>query len=431
MSYYLKYGDCELKVNLPDNQIKLVLEPNPVKLSSRTPRELIEDALDNPVGTDLIENIVKPGEKICIIISDSTRSWQNPGMILSVLLDRLDSIGVKDEDIIIISARGTHRSQTDSELRTLVTDKIYDRIRVLDHNSTDDDKLTYMGTTSRGTPVKLNSIAVNSHHVILIGAVLHHFLAGFSGGRKSVIPGIAARDTVQANHSLSLNNGLGSGVNSLVKSGSLEENPLQLDMIEGALMLDPCFIINVVVDDNYRTLKAFAGDMVKAHAAACRMVDEMNSVAIDRLYPVVIASAGGFPKDMNVYQPMKTLCHMLECTEPGGVMIMLSESREGFGSLETEKQIAGYDNMLDRENALRENYSIGAHTGFIYADTAEKFTFIYVTDFDKSNFSKTKMHIVSSLDEALELASNLTGGKLKGDVLLMPNGSVTLPRITT
>ncbi len=430
MSYYLKYGDCELKVNLPDNQIKLVLEPNPVKLSSRTPRELIEDALDNPVGTDLIENIVKPGEKICIIISDSTRSWQNPGMILSVLLDRLDSIGVKDEDIIIISARGTHRSQTDSELRTLVTDKIYDRIRVLDHNSTDDDKLTYMGTTSRGTPVKLNSIAVNSYHVILIGAVLHHFLAGFSGGRKSVIPGIAARDTVQANHSLSLNNGLGSGVNSLVKSGSLEENPLQLDMIEGALMLDPCFIINVVVDDNYRTLKAFAGDMVKAHAAACRMVDEMNSVAIDRLYPVVIASAGGFPKDMNVYQPMKTLCHMLECTEPGGVMIMLSESREGFGSLETEKQIAGYDNMLDRENALRENYSIGAHTGFIYADTAEKFTFIYVTDFDKSNFSKTKMHIVSSLDEALELASNLTGGKLKGDVLLMPNGSVTLPRIT-
>ena len=430
MSYYLKYGDCELKVNLPDNQIKLVLEPNPVKLSSRTPRELIEDALDNPVGTDLIENIVKPGEKICIIISDSTRSWQNPGMILSVLLDRLDSIGVKDEDIIIISARGTHRSQTDSELRTLVTDKIYDRIRVLDHNSTDDDKLTYMGTTSRGTPVKLNSIAVNSHHVILIGAVLHHFLAGFSGGRKSVIPGIAARDTVQANHSLSLNSGLGSGVNSLVKSGSLEENPLQLDMIEGALMLDPCFIINVVVDDNYRTLKAFAGDMVKAHAAACRMVDEMNSVAIDRLYPVVIASAGGFPKDMNVYQPMKTLCHMLECTEPGGVMIMLSESREGFGSLETEKQIAGYDNMLDRENALRENYSIGAHTGFIYADTAEKFTFIYVTDFDKSNFSKTKMHIVSSLDEALELASNLTGGKLKGDVLLMPNESVTHPRIS-
>jgi nickel-dependent lactate racemase len=429
MPYYLKYGDREFKVNLSDEQIKLVLEPNPVILPSVTPDELIGEALDNPIGTDRIENIVKPGERVCIIISDSTRSWQNPGMILGVLLDRLGSAGVMDEDIVVISARGTHRAQTDAELRKLVGDKIYDRIKVVDHDSTDESNLTYMGTTSRGTPVKLNSIAVNSDRVILIGAVLHHFLAGFSGGRKSVIPGIAARDTVQANHSLSLNAGLGSGGNSLVRSGNMEDNPLHLDMLEGALMLAPCFIINVVVDDNYRTLKAFAGDMVKAHSAACQMVDDMNSVDIDRYYPVVIASAGGYPKDMNVYQPMKTLCHMLECTEPGGVMIMLSESREGFGSPETENQITGYDSMTDRERALRERYSIGAHTGYLYADTAEKYTFIYVTDLDAGNFAKTKMHIVHSLDEALELTSKLCGGKLDGDVLLMPNGSVTLPRI--
>ncbi len=429
MAYYLKYGDREFRVNLPDDQIKLVLEPNPVELPRGTPSQLIESALDNPIGTDRIEDIVKPGEKICIIISDSTRSWQNPGMIAGVLLDRLGKIGIRDEDIIIISARGTHRAQSDDELRTLVTDKIYDRVKVVDHNSTDEDKLTYMGTTSRGTPVKLNSIATNSDRVILIGAVLHHFLAGFSGGRKSVIPGIAARETVQANHSLSLNMGLGSGGNPLVKSGSLEENPLQLDMLEGALMLNPCFIINVVVDDNYKTLKAFAGDMEKAHLEACRLVDKMNSVTIIRRYPVVIASAGGYPKDMNVYQPLKTLCHMLECIEPGGIMIMLSESREGFGSPETEKQITGYDNMLDREKALRESYSIGAHTGYLYADTAEKYTFIYVTDFRAESFAKTKMHIVRSLDEALKLAAELCGDKLKEDVLLMPNGSVTLPKL--
>lgn len=429
MPYYLKYGDREFKVNLPDGQIKLVLNPNPVDLPERTPRELIEEALDNPIGTDRIENIVKPGEKVCIVISDSTRSWQNPGMILEVLMDRLSPAGIRDEDIVVISARGTHRAQTDAELRKLVGDRIYDRVKVVDHDSTDESNLTYMGMTNRGTPVRLNSIAVGSDRVILIGAVLHHFLAGFSGGRKSVIPGIAARDTVQANHSLSLNAGPGSGGNPLVRSGSMEDNPLHLDMLEGALMLDPCFIINVVADDSYRTLKAFAGDMVKAHAAACQMVDEMNSVDIDRQYPVVIASAGGYPKDINVYQPLKTLCHMLECTEPGGVMIMLSESREGFGSPETEKQIKGYDNMEDREKALRERYSIGAHTGYLFADTAEKYTFIYVTDLDASNFAKTKMHIVHTLDEALELASKLCGGKLPGDVLLMPNGSVTLPRL--
>jgi len=429
MAHYLKYGNQELKVGLADEQIKLVMEANHVELPTGTFHALIENALDNPIGTERIEDIVKPHEKVCIIISDSTRSWQKPGMILTVLLDRLGKAGVKDEDIIIISARGSHRAQTADELRFLVTDNIYDRIKVVDHNCTDEENLTYLGTTSRETPVKLNSIAVNSDHVILIGAVLHHFLAGFSGGRKNVIPGIAARDTIQANHKLALNDGIGSGGNPLVKSGQLEGNPVHMDMLEGALMLNPSFIINIVVDDNYKLLKAFAGDMVKAHAKACELVDRMNSVAIDRRYPVVIASAGGYPKDMNVYQPLKTLCHMLECTEPGGIMIMLSESREGFGSAETEMLITGYDNMLDREKALRYNYSIGAHTGYLYADTAEKFDFIYVTGFSPENFTKTKMHIVRTLDEALKLAAKLRGGKLSGDVCLIPNGSVTLPRI--
>lgn len=429
MAYYLKYGNGEFKVGLPDRQIKLVLEANPVRLPGGTPQELIEDALNTPIGSEPIEDIVKPGEKICIVISDSTRSWQNPGMILGVLLDRLEKAGVGDEDIVIISARGSHRAQNADELRSLVTGRIYDRVKVVDHNCDDEQNLSYLGTTSRGTPVKLNSIAVNSDHVILIGAALHHFLAGFSGGRKSVIPGIASRETIQANHSLSLNKGIGSGGNPLVKSGNLEGNPLHLDMLEGALMLGKCFVINIVVDDNYKLLEAFAGDMVKAHAEACRLVDEMNSITIDRLFPVVIASAGGYPKDINVYQPLKTLCHMLECAEPGGLMIMLSESREGFGSSDTEKQITGYDNMLDRERALRADYSIGAHTGYLFADTAEKFTFLYVTGMDAGYFSKTRMRIVHTLDDALDLAAKLRPGIFNEDVCLIPNGSVTLPKL--
>lgn len=430
MAYFLKYGDREFRVGLDDKQIKRVLEANPVEIPSGTPREIIDEALDNPIGSERIEQIVKPGERVCIIISDSTRSWQKPGIILGALLDRLGTAGIRDEDVVIISARGSHRQQTPEELRQLVTDEIYRRCRVIDHQCADESNLTYLGTTSRGTPVRLNSIAVNSDRVILVGAALHHFLAGFSGGRKSIIPGIAAIDTIMANHALSLNPGLGSGGNPQVKSGRLDDNPLHLDMLEGALMLNPCFIINIVTDDNYRILKAFAGDMVKAHAEACRMVDNMNSVSIDRLYPVVIASAGGYPKDINVYQPMKTLCHLLECTEPGGIMIMLSESREGFGSADTEEQITGFDNMADREKALREKYSIGAHTGYLYADTAEKYTFIYVTDLDPLLFSKTKMHIVPTLDEALALAYRLCGDKLYQDVCLMPNGSVTLPKLT-
>ena len=155
MPYYLKYGDRQFEVRLPDEQIKLVLEPNTVELPSRTPRELIEDALDNPIGTGRIEDMVKSGDKICIVISDKTRSWQNPGMILGVLLERLNGAGIRDKDIVIISARGTHRAQTDDELRALVTDEIFSRVRVVDHDPSDESNLTYLGTTSRGTPVKL------------------------------------------------------------------------------------------------------------------------------------------------------------------------------------------------------------------------------------------------------------------------------------
>ena len=175
MPHYLKYGDREFEVRLPDEQIKLVLEPNHIELLKRTPRELIEEALDNPIGARRIEETVKAGEKVCIVISDVTRSWQKPGMILGVLLERLNGAGIRDEDIVIISARGTHRAQTDDELRALVTDEIYSRIRVVDHDPSDESNLTYLGTTSRGTPVKLNSTAVDSDHVILIGGVLHHF----------------------------------------------------------------------------------------------------------------------------------------------------------------------------------------------------------------------------------------------------------------
>ena len=132
MAYSLKYGNREFEVKLPDEQIKRVLEANPVQLSPDKPRELIENALDHPIGSDRIENIVKPGEKVCVIISDSTRSWQNPGLVLEVLLDRLSIAGVRDEDIIIISARGSHREQTAEELRFLVTEKIYNRIRIFD-----------------------------------------------------------------------------------------------------------------------------------------------------------------------------------------------------------------------------------------------------------------------------------------------------------
>ena len=424
MPHFLKYGDGAFEVPLPESKIAYSVEPKAAAGTLPAPESLISAAIDSPIGTPPLGEIIKPGEKVCVVVSDSTRSWQRPGIILKVLLDRLNSAGVNDSDVFIISARGTHRPQGQEELKELVSPEIYDRVAyVSDHDPKNEAELTYIGTTSRGTEVLINSRAASADRVILIGSVLHHFLAGFSGGRKSVLPGIAATRTVQKNHALSLASG--GGFEPTVRSGCTEGNPVHEDMCEAAKLFNPDFIINTVVDESYRIVGVFAGDVIKAHEAACRLVDDLNCVEIPKKCPVVIASAGGYPKDINVYQPMKTLCHMLECVSDGGTLIMLSESREGFGSADTEYQMKSLDTMAQREAALRANYTIGGATGFLYCDAAEKYRLIYVTQLPASEFSHTKMEICASLDEALALV----GETPDGGVCLMPNGSVTLPKL--
>lgn len=421
MPYSLKYGESLLKVNLPDEDIAYVVEPNKLPEPEKSEEELIEEALSSPIGTGTLESIVRPGETVCIAIGDSTRAWQRPAKLVKAVITRLNKTGVPDKDIFIVSGRGTHRAQSEAELRSLVSDEVFERVKVIDHDPHDPDKLKYLGTTSRGTEVRLNKYAAEADRLILIGSVLHHFLAGFSGGRKNLLPGIAAYETVQKNHALSLSPS--GGFDPEVRSGNTKNNPVHEDMCEAAGFLRPCFILNTVADEHYRVVKAFAGDVFLAHEEACRLVDKMNRVKIPFRCPVVIASAGGYPKDLNVYQPLKTLCHMVNCAAEGGTVIMLSESREGFGSPDTEEQIKNYDTMEAREKALRARYSIGGATGYLYADTAEKFRFIYVTGLPKEEFSRTKMEIVSSLDEALSLL-----GEVKpNSVCLMTNGSVTLP----
>ena len=323
MAHYLKYGNRELKVRLADEQIKSVIEANPVELSPGTSQEHIENALDNPIGTERIEHIVKPHDKICIIISDSTRSWQNPGMILGALLDRLGKTGVEDKNIVIISARGSHRAQTAEELRTLVTDEIYNRIRVIDHNCFDEENLTYLGTTRRGTKVKLNSIAVNSDHVILVGAVLHHFLAGFSGKKSNTVLRLRY-DT--GNHKLP--SWMVSSVILMLKA-VVGRKPgiwicwkVRLCLIRHLLSMWWSMTI---------TKRKHLREMVKAHAEACRLVDRMNTL-------IYLAYIRGHRVGRRLSQGHKCIPAIKNPVPHAGMHRTrrnydnASESREGFGS---------------------------------------------------------------------------------------------------
>ena len=291
----MKYSNTVFPVPLDPRQVVSEVHANAVNLPRRTVREHIEYALDHPIGAGPIEEAVRPGEKICILISDVTRRWQQPSEYLPVLIERLNRAGIPDEDILILCATGTHRQQTKEEHISLVGEEIYRRIRLIDHQCDDREHLTYMGTSSRGTPVWLNSYAMACDKLILTGGVVYHFLAGFGGGRKSIVPGIAGRETINTNHNNALNEGLGSGSNPRACNGNMgQDNPFHSDLVECAAFAKPAYLLNVIVNDDYQIVGAFAGDWKQAHAAAARVVEQLDGVAIPRRTPLVIASAGGF-----------------------------------------------------------------------------------------------------------------------------------------
>ena len=192
----MKYSNIEFEVNIPETQIACELESNVVDLPQRSVKEHIEYALDNPIGAGDISTVVKKGDKVAIIISDITRKWQAIPTYLPILVDRLNKCGIADEDIIVISACGTHRRQTDEEHKELLGEDLFKRLKIVDHQCEDKENLVYMGETSRKTPVWLNKYAIDADKIILTGGVVYHFLAGYGGGRKSLVPGIAGKETI-------------------------------------------------------------------------------------------------------------------------------------------------------------------------------------------------------------------------------------------
>lgn len=429
MAEAMHYGKTSFPVTLAPEEIAAELEPNAVELEQKTVPELVRDALAHPIDSKPLKELVKPGESVCIIISDVTRRWQSPETYIPIVVEELESAGIRDEDILILSATGTHRRQTPEEHMGLVTEAVYRRIRVEDHVCTDEDNLQMVGTTSYGTPVLLDKRALACDHIVLTGGVVYHFMAGFGGGRKSILPGIAGRETIMKNHNLALNPGLGNGSNPEVRSANMtDSNPVHADMMEACAMAKPSFLINVVVDDNQKIIGVFAGNWITAHRAACDLVDRMYGVPAKEQTELVIASAGGYPKDLNFYQTIKTLSNALVVAKEGGTIILVTKSDEGFGNDDTQRQIAGYETMLEREKDLRENFSIGAFIGYLFAEAGEKYNMIAVTDIPQADFGTAKIHVVSTLDEALELARQYHGGKLPR-ATLMPHGANTLPKM--
>jgi nickel-dependent lactate racemase len=378
----------------------------------------IGDALDAPIESACLEEIVQSGETVLIVVSDATRATAS-AQIVNLLVRRLIQSGVSAGDITIIFATGIHRAPTDEEKRELLTPFIAQRIRTLDHDAYDRASLVQLGTTERGTPIEVNRALKDFSRVIMTGAVGFHYFAGFTGGRKSICPGLASAPTIEATHMLALDMEYG-GRRSGVAAGRLDGNAVHEECEHVAAMIQPSFLVNTIVDERGRALRVFAGDWRAAHRKACEEYAVTHSLAINQKRDVVVVSCGGAPYDINMIQAHKALDMAAQACAPGGAIVLLAECADGLGRPDFLKWFEFVDSRA-LEQRLRESYEVNGQTAWSLLTKAEGFQVHLISSLADADVRRMRLIPARSLESAL------TQVGLDKDVFIMPRGSSTLP----
>ena len=319
MQVKLAYGRHGLELGLPGE-----VDSIETRFVPAVPDEVaaLREALRQPRGGLPLADRVKPGDRVVITHSDITRATPND-RVLPVLLADLEAAGVRREDITLLNALGTHRPQTEAELRGMLGDAVVDGYRCLQHDAFDDAALVPLGTTSLGNPVRINRAYLEADVRILTGFIEPHFFAGFSGGPKGVLPALAGWESVFSNHSYAMI------AHPMATWAQTEGNPIWEEMREVALMTRPTFLLNVTLNADKRITGVFAGDLLAAHAAGCAFVRDHNMVAVAQPYDIVLTTNSGYPLDQNLYQTVKGMSAAARITRPGGAIIMAAACEDG------------------------------------------------------------------------------------------------------
>lgn len=408
------FGTSTQVVEVPEKNLMGVLHANSVE-TDLTGEAEVRRALENPIGSPRLREIVKPGEKIAVVTSDITRPMPTY-KVMPALLDELYAGGVRPEDITLVFALGSHRHHTDEERRKLAGERAWAEIKCVDCESGD---CVHMGTTKAGTPVDVTRVVAEADRRICLGNIEYHYFAGYSGGAKAIMPGVSTRDAIQSNHSMM--------VRPEACAGALETNPLRMDIEEAGAICGIDFIVNVVLSEHKEILRAVAGDSVKAHRAGCAFLDTLYLKELPHGADIVLVSQGGAPKDMNLYQTQKALDNARHAVNKGGIIILIGSCKEGLGEKVFEEWMTKSPSPASMIERIGRDFQLGGHKAAAIAMTLEKAEVWLVSDmepaFVRSIFLNPQPSVQTALDRAFE--------KLGPDasVLAMPFGGSTLPRI--
>jgi len=323
---------------------------------------------------------------------------------------------VPDAEVTVVMALGLHRPMTEAEIETAVGSEVYRRLRVINH---DPEECVRLGITSAGTPVDIFRPLVEADLRVCLGNLELHYFAGYSGGAKAVLPGCASRATVRANHAMM--------VRPEAAAGRLDGNPVRADIEEGVAMLGVDFILNVVVDGQHRIVGAVAGEVTAAHRRGCEIVAQRGIVPIDRRADLVLVSAGGYPKDVNLYQAQKALDNAAHAVRDGGILILVAECAEGLGNRTFGAwmaEAASPDDLLER---IQREFVLGGHKAAAIAAVLKRASVYLVSALPDETVRQCGMRPFSDVGAALDKAIEEVG--VGASVAVLPEGGSVLPAI--
>jgi len=408
------YGSGQIRLKIPDRNFLGLLDAKPIDGVS-DPIKTVTKAIQNPIGSLKLSEIAQPGQSAAIVVDDHTRGLPCH-LLINPLLEQLREAGVQERNVTIIFGTGTHRATTSEEQQQLLCDVACREHQVAVH-SCDAKDLVNVGTTSYGTDVEINRIFHEADLHLLTGDIGYHYYAGFGGGRKSVLPAVSGRKTINKNH--------GMLTHSKAATGNLEGNPIHLDMTEAARLARTDFIVNFVRNTQKEIVAAYAGDLEQAFLKGAQFADAMGRVKIKEKADIVITSSG-YPKDINLYQGTKAMVHALGAVRDGGILIALLECREGIGNKVFEEWAHQYPSYDELSHQIQTNFIMGGHKIFYMAQGAKRVHQYLISNLDPGELKRYYyVEPFKSVEAALEAAFDQVGRD--STVWAMPHGTDVLP----
>jgi len=415
-TFDIPYYTSTMELHVDEKNLKSVLTAKMHEFhTDRSEEQLVLDALAGPIGTPRLRELAKGKRKITLVTSDHTRAVPSR-ITLPLLLSEIRA-GNPDAEITILIATGLHRATTAEEQRRMFGDGIVDNEKIAINDAFDPDQFVNLGTLPSGADCFVNRLAVECDLLITEGFIEPHFFAGFSGGRKSILPGICSQATVNENHSYK------AIASPYSMSGILEHNPIHEDMVAAARAVNVAFILNVALDGEKKIIAAFAGDLERAHeegVAFIRSQSQCTAVTGD----IIITSNGGYPLDQNLYQSPKAVATAEVCAGEDGVIIMVCSCVDGMGgthfarlsTMGTPEEIDAYLSKIPPKESIPEQWC-----SQIYARILKKHKVILVTTFlDPDLVRSANMIPAKTPDEALQTAYELKGKD--AEVVVIPDG---------